>query len=750
MSQLGRFYGVFQSPNGAAHVGSLVTLYREGATVNGAQSGTSPLAVTVRNAGKILTGDVVFINTTTGTSYSATRTSATVLTLSGFAGTLVLAGGERIIPSNNLPVLYSNDQGTVTTTNPLTTNANGTASCWMDIGVYDFIEVTVGAAFGTLYQSIITPGEPRPISVLDFGAVGDGTTDDYTAFNAAITVLGVGGSLYVPPGKTYRISQTLILPNQFCLYSDPQPHQSAPLITTTDAYAFPNVIQNFAGSGNENPSVGDASSYYVSLRNLRIGVKNSTIKNIVHFVHLFETSVIENIAFWIDTSTVQTSCFKHSQNTAASGYGGQWEFLNTQFTTLGSATIKRLVDITSSSVWIERGNWVTNLVDGTADAVSITLGNAAIGDSGGGYGTIQNVNFESSPGDLRAHLLWANKGTLHLRGCNFVPSKGSVSHASVERPIAIRCTGTAWSGKELIIDACSFWSDSSRTSTWWFKRIISDEVTGSSNFYDMPVEGYHVNDLSSYPQVGGAQVFIIDHFDTSLCTYTRAGSARQDYPVTVRFNGFNREVDSGISAGSNYRIWGGVYALGDRIRYSKSGLLLRTFTCTTAGGASRETYSGASTYKAGDWVVGSNARIYRAIVDIAAGTQDPTTDATNTYWEQMATQAAVFWDDGIATQNITAAATTLTSTSATLELTADNSYTLSNAPTVADGYSGQELLIINVDTVDTITLQDQGTLASSNLRLSAATIALGPRDSIRLRYNATIGDWIQVAQTNVL
>lgn len=72
------------------------------------------------------------------------------------------------------------------------------------------------------------------------------------------------------------------------------------------------------------------------------------------------------------------------------------------------------------------------------------------------------------------------------------------------------------------------------------------------------------------------------------------------------------------------------------------------------------------------------------------------------------------------------------------------------APTVADGQDGQRLLIMNVDTTDTITLQDQGTLANSNLRLSANTIVLGPRDSIELMYSATVGDWVQVGQRDVL
>ena len=101
-------------------------------------------------------------------------------------------------------------------------------------------------------------------------------------------------------------------------------------------------------------------------------------------------------------------------------------------------------------------------------------------------------------------------------------------------------------------------------------------------------------------------------------------------------------------------------------------------------------------------------------------------------------------------QNITAVGNTILANAQTVQLTANASYTLTSAPTIANGQDGQIVTILNVDTTDTITIQDQGTLASSNLRLSATTIALGPRDSIQLMYSSTIGDWVQIGYTNVL
>lgn len=101
-------------------------------------------------------------------------------------------------------------------------------------------------------------------------------------------------------------------------------------------------------------------------------------------------------------------------------------------------------------------------------------------------------------------------------------------------------------------------------------------------------------------------------------------------------------------------------------------------------------------------------------------------------------------------QNITAVGNTILANAQVVQLTANASYTLTSAPTIANGSDGQIVTIVNVDSTDVITIQDQGTLGSSNLRLSATTIALGPNDSITLMYSSTVGDWIQIGQVNVL
>ena len=58
------------------------------------------------------------------------------------------------------------------------------------------------------------------VSVKDFGAVGDGTTDDTSAFTNAIASLGsIGGKIYVPAGN-YKVTSTIYLTSGVSLIGD--------------------------------------------------------------------------------------------------------------------------------------------------------------------------------------------------------------------------------------------------------------------------------------------------------------------------------------------------------------------------------------------------------------------------------------------------------------------------------------------------------------------------------------------------
>ena len=71
---------------------------------------------------------------------------------------------------------------------------------------------------------------------------------------------------------------------------------------------------------------------------------------------------------------------------------------------------------------------------------------------------------------------------------------------------------------------------------------------------------------------------------------------------------------------------------------------------------------------------------------------------------------------------------------------------MTSTPTIGLGtYDGQELLVQGTDDTDTVTLQDNGSLAGSKLRLGAANRVLGQGDSIRLSWDSTDGFWYETS-----
>lgn len=104
----------------------------------------------------------------------------------------------------------------------------------------------------------------------------------------------------------------------------------------------------------------------------------------------------------------------------------------------------------------------------------------------------------------------------------------------------------------------------------------------------------------------------------------------------------------------------------------------------------------------------------------------------------------------LAAQDLVAADAILATATLVTVTAAGGDVTLTSTPTVADGADGQLLIIMNIDAASLITLQDQGTLALSNLRLEASTVVLGPRDSITLIWSDDIDDWVQVGYSDVL
>jgi hypothetical protein len=88
------------------------------------------------------------------------------------------------------------------TATPVATNA-------MDAANVSYTPAGVGAVTTSVQAKL-----RESVSVKDFGATGDGTTDDTAAFNAAILAVALaGGGVVIAPSDTYKIAGTVLIPS---------------------------------------------------------------------------------------------------------------------------------------------------------------------------------------------------------------------------------------------------------------------------------------------------------------------------------------------------------------------------------------------------------------------------------------------------------------------------------------------------------------------------------------------------------
>ena len=161
---------------------------------------------------------------------STTSTSSTLMVLSNATCTVYVAG------TSTAATLYS-DNGITPLANPFLSSSTGQVAFYAANGTYDLVVSKIGyltvtisaielddllapsgsnsvgylpAGIGAVATTVQTKLR-ESVSVKDFGAVGDGTTDDTAAIQAAITaVKNTSKELFFPAGS-YRVTSSLVM-----------------------------------------------------------------------------------------------------------------------------------------------------------------------------------------------------------------------------------------------------------------------------------------------------------------------------------------------------------------------------------------------------------------------------------------------------------------------------------------------------------------------------------------------------------
>jgi len=160
-------------------------------------------------------------------------------------------------------------------------NPNGQ---WNKVGT-DLVPITPGDTVPSEYVSYTSTGTGAVkrtakakfqdvLSVKDFGAVGNGTTDDTAAIQAAINAAGAagGGTVFIPPGS-YRVGTLSIITNNITLTGASR-HDSR--LIYKDATG--NTIQLGVNDANGWDAPGKSSGKNLTVRNLTIHQNSGVLR----------------------------------------------------------------------------------------------------------------------------------------------------------------------------------------------------------------------------------------------------------------------------------------------------------------------------------------------------------------------------------------------------------------------------------------------------------------------------------------
>ena len=209
MARLARFERFIQDTAGNGLGSVSVEIRKQGATVNGNQSGTSPLTITVNDPGAITSSDSVVVNTGT-TSFAVDSVTTTTVVVSGFGGTLAVNDDDRISPATNLPSLFNDALSVEALSNPLTSDTTGQigrVNAWVVGGFYD-VKISGGGSVTALQEDTYLFGENNVSNAFD-----SATQDGWIWDSAALTTSGaVHTSFKVNGSEVFSIDKDGKLP----------------------------------------------------------------------------------------------------------------------------------------------------------------------------------------------------------------------------------------------------------------------------------------------------------------------------------------------------------------------------------------------------------------------------------------------------------------------------------------------------------------------------------------------------------
>ncbi len=718
MAQLARIRHVVRNSTGAVS-GASVEIRKQGATINGNQAITTGQNLTVNATGAIAAGDTVQV-VRSGTTLIADSSgddtftasalvNTTTITITGITGTLTVQDDDRIVPTTSLPTLYNDVKQVETKANPLTSSSTGLAEAWAEEAYYD--GKVSGSGITTTYFEDLAVVRPVPTDTIfnvkdqQFlgGAKGNASTNDAPAIQAALNQANTdgGGIVFLPEGQ-YNIASSLTV------YSN-----------TTIMGVGPASIVFLTATSNVRMFILNADAVSITLRDFKINGNRANQGAVVNLDGIYG---LDNDDLLID--------HLHIVSTRARGI-----FLDINVGDfVQRATIRDcLIDDTGTDAIYLTASLSCKVVHNTLRAFgTVTATSLAVG---------MNVSVEG---------LSITDNTI-IQG---VSTSFAIESVTTTAPLNNNVSDNVIDGNALgggiSMPNSRYSRFSGNTIQDGVSAIGSSIEVGGSSAEELVISDNTINDGGVNVQ-GCVNCVIRGNTikGTASTTFTPIAIGPNNATTGCLIDG-NTVETGGDANNALIGIAGAVVTalrITNNILRNGSGHGIRL---EASAGSSGIVIAGNTITGCTNFGIRTNSNANHDQVTIQNNDLRGNTGGAISH---NATGGVYRFINNIphtaVTQAITAVGNAITAVSETVELTADGNYTLTSTPTIADGYNGQKLRLINVDTTpNTITLQRESALAGSNLRLGGATRVLGQYDHIDLEFNATLGDWIETGFTD--
>lgn len=288
------------------------------------------------------------------------------------------------------------------------------------------------------------------VTVKDFGAVGDGVTNDAAAINHAITTLSnEGGGVLHFDGSTYAIASAIYMKKNVTLLGIPNKTVILATANTFDVFTYSENVSNtevngfiISSANGKNAEARNSGFYYGRFELMHNNIRNVTIDNFYNGIDarfFWKASLVENVQFKRCRTSInveQTYSGDVSSMTFINLFSENPDYRHLSLDYVESFTFIgcRFQGDGTEGYSFDAQNCYMSFQNCRFDGMDSTTSNEAIFIQNGGVVTFDNcyVIDHKTTGTNTALYSVANGGRMNVNGCAYEISSGFNYHFRVD------------------------------------------------------------------------------------------------------------------------------------------------------------------------------------------------------------------------------------------------------------------------------------------------------------------------------